>query len=115
MALQAVKPPWEAQSPRCDPPKFGPIDRMRAGRIADLNGGQLTISEPFFPKHQVTGGSHPSYRHEEPPSPKTEINLLTGGLLVRIQPEEPIFSTTYGNDFRASGSRCPFPALFCTG
>ena len=22
--------------------------------------------------------------------------LLTGGLLVRIQPEEPIFSTTYG-------------------
>ena len=29
--------------------------------------------------------------------------LLTGGLLVRIQPEEPIFSTIYGNDVRASG------------
>jgi hypothetical protein len=26
----------------------------------------------------------------------TCINLLTGGLLVRIQPEEPIASTTYG-------------------
>jgi hypothetical protein len=57
------------------------------------------ISEQFLPEHQVTGGSHPSYRHEEPPSPKTEIKLLTGGLLVRIQPEEPTrYPTTTSTD-----------------
>src|ERR1700686_2374544 len=49
------------------------------------------MSGQFSHEHQVTGGSHPSYRYEEPPSPKTEIKLLTGGLLVRIQPEEPFF------------------------
>jgi hypothetical protein len=47
-----------------------------------------TISAQLFAEHQVTTGSHPSYRHEEPASPNTCITLLTGGLLVRIQPEE---------------------------
>jgi hypothetical protein len=48
-----------------------------------------TISAQFFAEHQVTAGSHPSYGHEEPASPNICIALLTGGLLVRIQPEEP--------------------------
>ena len=45
-------------------------------------------SEQFFAKHrvsplsehQITPGSHPSYRHEEPASPTTCVTLLTGGL-----------------------------------
>src|SRR2546428_8578147 len=48
-----------------------------------------TISAQLFAEHQVAAGSHPSYRHEEPASPNTCITLLTGGLLVRIQPEAP--------------------------
>jgi hypothetical protein len=51
-----------------------------------------TISTQLFAEHQVTTGSHPSYRHEEIASPNTRITLLTGGLLVRIQPEEPILT-----------------------
>jgi hypothetical protein len=27
-----------------------------------------TISEQFFAEHQITPGSHPSYRHEDPTS-----------------------------------------------
>jgi hypothetical protein len=46
-----------------------------------------TISAQLFAEHRVTAGSQPSYRHEEPASPNTSITLLTGGLLVRIQPE----------------------------
>ena len=42
-----------------------------------------------FPNTTQTAGSHPSYRHEEPASPNTCINLLTGGFLVRVQAEEP--------------------------
>src|SRR5262249_7257637 len=58
--------------------------------IASGPGGLLcTISAQFFAEHQVTARSHPSYRHEEPASPNTWIRLLTGGLLVRVQPEEP--------------------------
>jgi hypothetical protein len=46
-----------------------------------------TISAQFVAEHQITAGSHPSYRHEEPVSPTTCITLsLTGGLLVRIEP-----------------------------
>ena len=48
-----------------------------------------TISGQFFAEQHAIPGSHPSYRNEEPASPKTCITLLTGGLLVRVQPEEP--------------------------
>jgi hypothetical protein len=47
-----------------------------------------TVSAQLFAEHQVPTGSHPSYWHEEPASPTTCITLLTGGLLVRIQPED---------------------------
>src|SRR5438552_1124931 len=50
------------------------------------------MSGQFFAEHHETSGFHPSYRHEEPASPTTCVTLLTGGLLVRIQPEEPTFS-----------------------
>jgi len=52
--------------------------------------------EQFSAEHHVVPGSHPSYRDEEPPSPRTHVTLLTGGLLVRAQPEEPIVSMGYG-------------------
>ena len=61
-------------------------DQVACSRLDEL----CTISAQLFAEHQVTTGSHPSYRHEEPASPNTCITLLTGGLLVRIQPEEPI-------------------------
>src|SRR2546422_2885438 len=64
---------------------------MRADRLKDV----WTISEQFFAEHRRSTGSHPSYRHEEPASPTTCIALLTGGLLVRIQPEEPLFSMSW--------------------
>src|SRR5216683_1138534 len=57
---------------------------------ADRESVDFSISEQFFAQHQASPDSHPSYRHEEPASPTTSITLLTGGLLVRIQPEEPI-------------------------
>src|SRR5437867_8824494 len=60
-----------------------------------------TISGQFFAEQHAIPGSHPSYRHEEPASPNTCVTLLTGGLLVRIQPEEPIFSTTYRCDSKS--------------
>ncbi len=40
-----------------------------------------TISAQLFAEHQVTTGSHPSYRHEEPASPTTCITLF---LLIRL-------------------------------
>jgi hypothetical protein len=48
----------------------------------------------------VVGASMPSVatRHQVSGFSNAEIwraSLLTGGLLVRVQPEEPIFSTTY--------------------
>src|SRR5882672_5182115 len=53
------------------------------------------MSEQFGPEYPISAGSHPSYRHGEPPSPTTCVTLLTGGLLVRIQPEEPLFSVSW--------------------
>jgi hypothetical protein len=47
----------------------------------------VNISEQFFAEHQLSTGSHPSYRHEEPASPTICVTLQTGGLLVRIHPE----------------------------
>src|SRR5207244_262842 len=58
-------------------------------RYADRECVDFSISEQFFAQHQASPDSHPSYRHEEPASPTTCITLLTGGLLVRIQPGEP--------------------------
>jgi hypothetical protein len=77
------------------------VEVMRAEKVqappvkgdAEANR-HCTISEQLFAEHHVSAGSHPSYRHEEPASPTTCITLLTGGLLVRIQPEEPFFSGT---------------------
>src|SRR3982751_949420 len=43
----------------------------------------------FLPNTGHQTPSCPSYRHEAPASPVTCINLLTGALLVRVQPEEP--------------------------
>jgi glucose dehydrogenase len=73
----------------CPQPRLDSFGVCAAGWAASL--GRLAV------EHQVTTGSHPSYRHEEPTSPNTCITLSTGGLLVRIQPEEPIFSRTYGH------------------
>src|SRR5437870_8895564 len=73
-----------------------------------------TISGQFFAEQHAIPGSHPSYRHEEPASPKTCITLLTGGLLVRVQPEEPIprgNSTTFASLDCGRRARCPFFAL----
>lgn len=55
-------------------------------------------------EHRVTGTSDPSDTPEELSEPKTLVNPLTGGLLVRVQPEEPIESTIYGHNLLLS---CP--------
>ena len=47
---------------------------------------------PNTREHQV---SRQRQTYEEPTGWTTCINLLTGGLLVRVQPEEPIFSISY--------------------
>jgi hypothetical protein len=75
---------------------------LSAGLLADsMNIRPLcTISAQLFAEHQVATGSHPSYRHEEPASPNTCVTLLTGGLLVRIQPEEPF---SFGNSMTFAG------------
>ena len=59
---------------------------LSTGLFAALNNLWTIL---FFAEYRITPGSHPSYRHEEPASPTTYVTLLTGGLLVRIQPEEP--------------------------
>src|SRR5438094_8115785 len=73
-----------------------------------------TISGQFFAEQHAIPGSHPSYQHEEPASPNTCVTLLTGGLLVRVQPEEPIprgNSTTFASLDFGRRARCPFFAL----
>src|SRR2546428_1516724 len=67
-----------------------------------------TISGQFFAEQHAIPGSHPSYRHEEPASPTTCVTLLTGGLLVRVQPEEPIPATTYKDATNLSWLSVPF-------
>jgi len=42
----------------------------------------------ILPNTGQTAQSHPSDRHEESTREKTYTILLTGGLLVRVQPEE---------------------------
>jgi len=72
---------------------------MKTPSVSESRGGagmvHWTISEQFFAEHRVSRGSHPSHRHEEPASLNTCVTLLTGGLLVRIQPEEPISGGIY--------------------
>src|SRR2546427_6605891 len=76
---------------RAEPVKFLIRDREVASRESAPVKDVWTISGQFFAEQHAIPGSHPSYRHEEPASPTTCVTLLTGGLLVRIQPEEPIF------------------------
>jgi hypothetical protein len=64
------------------------IDTTRRSLVARI---PWPIREQFPPEHRVSAGPHPSSTHEEPSSPTTGVNLSTGGLLVRIQPEEPCF------------------------
>ena len=70
-------------------PGFEPPPESRSGDARRPQLRTVTISEQFIPEHHATAGSHPSYRHEEPASPNTCMNLLTGGFLVRVQAEEP--------------------------
>src|SRR5438093_12837738 len=63
------------------------VGSRESGPVKDV----WTISGQFFAEQHAIPGSHPSYRHEEPASPTTCVTLLTGGLLVRVQPEEPHF------------------------
>ncbi len=46
----------------------------------------------MVPELPRTPPTYPSHNNEEPTSPTTCICLLTGGLLVRVQPEEPAFA-----------------------
>jgi hypothetical protein len=52
---------------------------------------------PIFCRTPWKTGVSSELPARKPASPNTCVNLLTGGLLVRIQPEEPIFSITYGD------------------
>jgi len=70
-----------------DPPVARAVDE--GDWVSGIRSLHWTISEQFFAEHPVSAGSNPSYRHEEPASPTTWVTLLTGGLLVRVQPEEP--------------------------
>ena len=56
------------------------------------NGGCEQSVNNLLPNSRLSAGFRPSYRHEEPTSPNACMNLLTGGLLVRVQPEEPTAS-----------------------
>jgi hypothetical protein len=54
----------------------------RRGDRTRHNHGGSVLEIATFAEHRIPTGSHPSYRHEEPASPTTSVNLLTGGLLV---------------------------------
>src|SRR5262245_17792611 len=73
--------------------------RTRSKRLANL--------WPIFSRTPGIGGIPPELPAREPASPNTCVTLLTGGLLVRVQPEEPIFSITYKRLVQVSGFTVP--------
>jgi len=69
--------------------------RSRPSRPASrLEDSEQSVNNSF-PNTREQRISPGAYTYEEPTRQTTCINLLTGGLLVRVQPEEPFPSTTY--------------------
>src|SRR5207237_10295008 len=82
--------------------------RPDAARLAQGLGHPLRLGFAF-------GRRCRTYPPDSSVAQRQSIRLLTGGLLVRIQPEEPTSLTKYGTSVSAespSGPLCPFLALF---
>jgi hypothetical protein len=94
---------------------FLPFADTKVRQRAATSGKRFSRNAPMFIGAHAASGNFRQHNANAGKGP--ENPLLTGGLLVRIQPEEPnrLKSITYGRRFRAASHgnrRCPFLALF---